>query len=78
LIGRPFDGAPHARGNGQMTAFLAADLATVDRVYALALRAGGACEGAPGLRRHYHADYYGEGGRDLDGTKLCVGCHEPA
>lgn len=78
LIGRPFDGAPHAPGNGQMTAFLAADRATVDRVYALALRAGGASEGAPGLRPHYYPDYYGAYFRDLDGNKLCVCCHEPA
>ncbi|OMR44561.1 VOC family protein [Burkholderia pseudomallei] len=78
LIGRPFDGAPHAPGNGQMTAILAADRATVDRVYALALRAGGASEGAPGLRPHYHPDYYGAYFRDLDGNKLCVCCHEPA
>ncbi|AAU45694.1 hypothetical protein D8O27_29525 [Burkholderia mallei] len=61
-----------------MTAFLAADRATVDRVYALALRAGGASEGAPGLRPHYHPDYYGAYFRDLDGNKLCVCCHEPA
>lgn len=76
IIGRPFDREPHAAGNGQMTAFLAKDRATVDRVHALALAQGGADEGAPGLRTHYHANYYGAYFRDLDGNKLCVVCHD--
>jgi catechol 2,3-dioxygenase-like lactoylglutathione lyase family enzyme len=77
IIGRPFDGSPHAAGNGQMTAFMAADRATVDRVHALALASGGRDEGAPGLRPHYHANYYGAYFRDPDGNKLCVVCHDP-
>lgn len=76
VLGLPFDGAPHAPGNGQMTAFLAADRATVERVHAAALAAGGTDEGAPGLRPHYHAAYYGAYFRDLDGNKLCVVCHD--
>jgi catechol 2,3-dioxygenase-like lactoylglutathione lyase family enzyme len=75
VIGLPYDGAPHAPGNGQMTAFQAADCATVDRVHEAALAAGGSDEGAPGLRPHYHAQYYGAYFRDLDGNKLCVVCH---
>ena len=50
LIGTPFDGRPHQPGNGPMTAFLAADRATVDRAHAAALAHGGRCEGPPGLR----------------------------
>lgn len=76
IIGRPFDGAPHAAGNGQMVAFTAKDRATVDRAYQLALTRGGTDEGAPGLRPHYHASYYGAYFRDLDGNKLCVVCHD--
>ena len=76
LIGAPFDGKPHAPGNGQMTAFLAATRAMVDRVHRIALENGGRCDGAPGLRPHYHADYYGAYFRDPDGNKLCVCCHE--
>lgn len=78
LVGRPFDGKAADAGNGNMTALLALDRPTVDRVHAAALAAGGVCEGGPGLRPHYHANYYGAYFRDLDGNKLCVCCHEPA
>jgi lactoylglutathione lyase len=45
--------------------------------HALALAQGGSCEGAPGVRAHYHAHYYGAYFRDPDGNKLCVVCHAP-
>ncbi|MGA0561616.1 VOC family protein [Ancylobacter sp. VNQ12] len=77
LIGRPYDGGAAAPGNGQMVAFLAADRPMVDRAHARALALGGTDEGAPGLRPHYHADYYGAYFRDPDGNKLCVCCHDP-
>lgn len=77
LIGQPYDGEPHAAGNGQMVAFLAADRAMVDRAHAVALAAGGSSEGAPGLRPEYHEYYYGAYFRDPDGNKLCVACHSP-
>ena len=77
LIGRPWDGQPHAPGNGQMVALLAPTRAAVDRAYAVALAQGGRSEGAPGLRPEYHAQYYGAYLRDPDGNKLCVVCHEP-
>ncbi len=77
LIGRPFDGGPAAPGNGQMVALLAPDRAAVDRCHAEALARGGRCDGPPGLRPHYHADYYGAYFRDPDGNKLCVCCHQP-
>lgn len=75
LIGRPYDGAAHAPGNGQMVAFLAADRATVRAVHAAALAAGGRCAGPPGPRPEYHAHYYGAYFRDPDGNKLAVACH---
>jgi catechol 2,3-dioxygenase-like lactoylglutathione lyase family enzyme len=78
LIGHPFDGQPHAPGNGQMTAFLADNRAQVDEVYRLALSLGAKDEGAPGLRPEYHSDYHGAYFRDPDGNKLCVACHQPA
>jgi catechol 2,3-dioxygenase-like lactoylglutathione lyase family enzyme len=77
VIGRPFDGAPAAAGNGQMLALLARSRAEVDRTHALALALGAADEGAPGLRPQYHPHYYGGYVRDLDGNKLCICCHDP-
>ncbi|MCC4596632.1 VOC family protein [Xanthomonas campestris pv. phormiicola] len=75
LIGRAFDGRPATPGNGQMLALQAANRTQVERCHALALAQGARCEGAPGLRPHYHPDYYGAYFRDLDGNKLCVCCH---
>lgn len=75
VIARPFDGGLHAPGNGQMVALLAPDRESVDAAHALALRHGGRCEGPPGLRPHYHANYYGAYFRDPDGNKLCVVHH---
>ena len=77
LVGTPYDERAASPGNGQMVALLAADRAAVDRAHAMALAQGGACEGPPGLRPHYHADYYGAYFRDPDGNKLCVCCHTP-
>lgn len=78
VLGRPFDGGEAAPGNGGMVALLASDRATVDRVYEIAIAGGARCEGKPGLRPHYHANYYGAYFRDLDDNKLCVVCHLPA
>lgn len=76
-LARPFNRAPHAPGNGQMLALLAPDRQSVDIAHACALTAGGSDEGAPSLRPHYHAHYYGAYFRDLDGNKICIVCHEP-
>ena len=75
VIGRPYDGQPAAAGNGHMIALQAESRAVVDRCYAIALELGGVCEGPPGLRPQYHANYYGAYFRDPDGNKLCVCCH---
>lgn len=65
----PFDGNPATVGNGVMVALEAADRAQVDNLHALALRLGGADEGAPGERfTGFYAAYF----RDLDGNKLNV------
>jgi catechol 2,3-dioxygenase-like lactoylglutathione lyase family enzyme len=77
IIGAPYDGNAAESGNGQMVALLAHDRASVDRVYAAALANGGSCEGEPGLRPHYHPDYYGAYFRDLDGNKIGICCHQP-
>ncbi|WP_085905760.1 VOC family protein [Kiloniella majae] len=75
LIGEPENGQLANPGNGQMIALLASDRRHVDQAYKTALEQGGTCEGHPGLRQHYHPDYYGAYFRDLDGNKIAVACH---
>lgn len=76
LIGAPFDAQRAVAGNGNMVALLAPAREAVDRAYAAALQCGAACEGTPGLRPHYHPNYYGAYFRDPDGNKICVCCHD--
>ncbi len=77
VIGKPYDGQPATVGNGQMVALMAASRAQVHALHEAALAHGGRCEGPPGLRPQYHADYYGAYLRDPEGNKLCVVCHAP-
>ena len=69
-VSEPFDGGLPGAGNGSMVAFRAPSDAAVDEAHAAGLRAGGADEGAPGLRAHYAPDYYGAYLRDPDGNKV--------
>ena len=67
---------PPRVGNGTTVAFEAPDRAAVRRLSTPpALAPAAAEEGAPGLRPHYHADFYGAYLRDPDGNKLCCVCH---
>lgn len=75
MIATPHNGNPHAVGNGQMVAFLAASREVVDSAYQVALASGGTSEGEPGPRPEYHETYYGAYFRDTEGNKLCVACH---
>ena len=77
IITQPWNRQAPSPGNGNMVAFQVPTRAKVDQIHALALSLGARDEGAPGLRPHYHADYYGAYLRDPDGNKLCVVCHEP-
>ncbi|WP_213958482.1 VOC family protein [Variovorax sp. dw_954] len=52
--------------------------AQVDAFHAAALAAGGKDNGAPGLRPHYHPNYYGAFVRDPDGHNIEAVCHAPA
>jgi len=63
---------------GVHVAFAAADRASVDRFYAAALAAGGRDNGAPGLRPHYHENYYGAFVLDPDGHNVEAVCHASA
>ena len=47
----------------------------VDQFYQAALAAGGRDNGPPGLRPHYHPDYYGAFVLDPDGHNIEVVCH---
>jgi len=59
-------------------ALLARDRASVDAFYKAALAAGGRDNGAPGLRPHYHPNYYGAFVLDPDGHNIEAVCHTPA
>ncbi|MGK7865702.1 VOC family protein [Falsiroseomonas sp. E2-1-a20] len=72
---RPIDGQPASAGNGTTVAFEAPDRASVRAFHAAAMAMGAREEGSPGLRPHYHADFYGAYLRDPDGHKLCCVCH---
>lgn len=58
-------------------AFAALDRSAVDAFHAAALAAGAADNGAPGLRAHYHPNYYGSFVIDPDGNRLEAVCHHP-
>lgn len=58
-------------------AFRADTRAVVDAFHAAALEAGGRDNGAPGLRPHYHPDYYGGFVLDPDGHNIEACCHAP-
>ena len=51
--------------------------ADVDAFYAAAIRAGGTDNGPPGLRPHYHPDYYAAFVLDPDGHNIEAVCHTP-
>jgi catechol 2,3-dioxygenase-like lactoylglutathione lyase family enzyme len=57
-------------------AFRVNDRATVDAFYKVALAAGGKDNGAPGIRAHYHENYYAAFVLDQDGNNVEVVCHK--
>lgn len=59
-------------------AFRARCRADVVAFHAAAMMAGGTDNGPPGLRPHYHADYYAAFVRDPDGHNIEAVCHLPA
>ena len=52
--------------------------AMVDAFYEAALRAGATDNGPPGIREHYHPDYYACFVIDPDGYHIEAVCHRPA
>ena len=59
-------------------AFIAARREQVDAFHRAALGAGGRDNGAPGLRPHYHANYYAAFVIGPDGHNIEVVCQAPA
>jgi catechol 2,3-dioxygenase-like lactoylglutathione lyase family enzyme len=68
--GKSFTGRLHV-------AFAAKDRAQVRSFYAAALAAGGQDNGPPGLRPHYHENYYGAFVLDPDGHNIEAVTHLP-
>ncbi len=62
---------------GMHVAFLAQSRKIVDEFYAAAIAAGGKDNGKPGMRPHYHENYYGAFVFDPDGNNIEAVCHSP-
>jgi catechol 2,3-dioxygenase-like lactoylglutathione lyase family enzyme len=58
-------------------AFTAESRRQVDAFYKAAIAAGGKDNGAPGLRPHYHPNYYGAFVIGPDGHNVEAVCHRP-
>lgn len=76
---RPFFwiGAGNKPSPGMHVAFLAQSRKLVDEFYAAAIAAGGKDNGKPGMRPHYHENYYGAFVFDPDGNNIEAVCHKP-
>lgn len=66
--GKPIKGRVHF-------AFVAKNRNAVRAFHAVALKAGGKDNGPPGLRPHYHENYYGAFVLDPDGHNIEAVCH---
>jgi catechol 2,3-dioxygenase-like lactoylglutathione lyase family enzyme len=70
-------GTGKASLSGVHVAFSAASRADVEAFYKAALAAGGKDNGPPGVRAHYHPDYYAAFVLDPDGNNIEAVCHRP-
>jgi len=62
---------------GGHVAFACDDHDTVAAFYEAAVAAGGKDNGAPGLRTHYHENYYAAFVHDADGNNIEAVCQKP-
>jgi hypothetical protein len=70
-VGLPIDqGKPVSAGNGTHIAFACSSKKMVDQVYNAAIAQGAKCNGPPGPRPAYGAQYYGAFFIDLCGNKM--------
>ena len=62
---------------GMHVCFRAPDRAAVEAFHRAALQSGGRSDGEPGLRPHYHPDYFAAFVLDPDGHRVEAVCHAP-
>lgn len=74
-VTKPLDDRPATWGNGTHIAFIAQTREQVHAFHTAALADGGSCEGPPGPRPQYSANYYAAYVRDPDGNKLQAVCY---
>lgn len=70
-------GASTEQGGPLHLAFTAETRSQVDDFYRRAIAAGGKDNGPPGLRPHYHPNYYGAFVIGPDGHNVEAVCHKP-
>jgi catechol 2,3-dioxygenase-like lactoylglutathione lyase family enzyme len=70
-------GGREAPPSGVHLAFAAANRGEVRAFYTAAIAAGGTDNGRPGLRPHYHPNYYGAFVLDPDGHNVEAVCRNP-
>ena len=77
--GKPYFwvGDNEAVGEGTHVAFEAESRPEVNAFYEAALAAGGRDNGSPGIRPHYHPNYYAAFVYDPDGINVEAVCHHP-
>jgi len=77
---KPYFWIGEGRGPSQAMhlCFVAETRAQVDAFYAAAIKGGAKDNGKPGIREHYHPNYYGAFVIDLNGVNLEAVCHKPA
>lgn len=77
--GKPFFwfGNDGPRGAGIHVAFAAGTRAQVDAFHAAAMANGGRDNGPPGVRAHYHPNYYAAFVWDPGGINVEAVCHAP-
>jgi catechol 2,3-dioxygenase-like lactoylglutathione lyase family enzyme len=69
--------APNNPSGPTHLAWHATTRAAVDAFYKAAMANGGRDNGPPGLRPHYHPNYYGAFVFDPDGNNVEAVCHDP-
>jgi catechol 2,3-dioxygenase-like lactoylglutathione lyase family enzyme len=75
----PFFWISEGAASGPMhLCFTAKTRADVDAFYKAAIAAGARDNGGPGIRAHYHPNYYGAFVIDPNGVNLEAACHKPA